>query len=49
MVDETVQQRAGEAFRSEDLGPFFEGEIGGNQDGAPLAALAEDLEEQFRR
>ena len=38
----------GEAFRPEDLGPLVEGEVGGDQDGAPLAALAEDIEEQFR-
>ena len=48
MVGEPVQQRAGEALRAEDLGPLVEGEIGGDQDGAPLVALAEDLEEQFR-
>ena len=48
MVGEAVQQSAGEAFRLEDLGPLVEGEVGGDQDGAPLAALAEDLEEQFR-
>ena len=48
MVGEPVQQRSGEAFRAEDLGPFVEGEIGGYKDGAPLVALAEDLEEQFR-
>ena len=48
MVGEPVQQRAGEPFRAEDFGPFVEGQIGGDQDGAPLVALAEDLEEQFR-
>ena len=48
VVGEAVQQRAGEAFRSEDLGPFVEGQVGGDQDGAPLVALAEHLEEQFR-
>ena len=42
------QQRSGEPFRAEDLGPFVEGQVGGHQDGAPLVALAEDLEEQFR-
>ena len=48
VVGEPVQQRAGEAFRSEHLGPLIEGQVGGDQDGAPLAALAEDIEEQFR-
>ena len=48
VVGEPVQQRAGEALRAEDLGPFVEGQIGGHHDGAPLVALAEDLEEQFR-
>ena len=48
VVGETVQQRAGEAFRSEHLGPLIEGQVGSDQDGAALAALAEDLEEQFR-
>ena len=32
----------------EDGGPLVEGEVGGDQDGAPLVALAEDLEEEFR-
>ena len=48
MVGEAVQQRAGEALRAEDFGPLVESEIGGYKDGAPLVALAEHLEEQFR-
>ena len=48
VVCETVQQRAGEALRSEHLGPLVEGQVGGDQDGAPFVALAEDLEEEFR-
>ena len=48
VVGEPVQQRAGEPFRAEHVGPFVEGQVGGHQDGAPIAALAEDLEEQFR-
>ena len=48
VVGEPVQQRAGEALRTKHFGPFVEGEVGGDQDGAPLVALAEDLEEQFR-
>ena len=44
MVGEAVQQRSGQTFRPEDLGLFVEGQIGGYHDGAPLVALAEDLE-----
>ena len=47
MVGEPVQQRADEAFRTEHLGPLIEGQVGGDQDGAALVALAEDLEEEF--
>ena len=47
-MSEAVQQRAGEAFLAEDIGPLVEGEVGRYQGGAPLVALAEDLEEQFR-
>ena len=48
VVGETIQQRAGEPFRAEHVGPLVEGQVGGDQDGAPFVALAEDLEEQFR-
>ena len=48
MVGEAVQQGTGEAFRSEHPGPLIEGQVGGDQDGAALVALAEDLEEEFR-
>ncbi len=48
VMGEPVQQRPGQPLRAEDLGPFVEGQVGGHQDGAPLVALAEDLEEQFR-
>ena len=48
VVGEPVQQRAGEALRTKHFGPFVEGQVGGDQDGAPLVALAEDFEEQFR-
>ena len=41
VVGETVQQRPGQPFRPEDFGPFVEGQVGGDQDGAPLVALAE--------
>ena len=45
-VGEPVQQRAGEAFRTEHPGPLIEGQVGGDQDGPALVALAEDLEEE---
>ena len=48
VMGEPVQQRPGEALRSEDLGPFVERQVGGDQDGASLVALAEDLEQQYR-
>ena len=43
MVGEAVQQRTGQPLRAEDLGPFVERQVGGDQDGAPFVALAEDL------
>ena len=46
VVDEEVQQGSGKAFRTEDLGPLVEWEVGGDRDGAPLAALDEDLERE---
>ena len=48
VVGEAVKQSAGEPLGAEDVGPFVEGQVGGDQDGAPLVALAEDLEEEFR-
>ena len=48
VVGEAVQQRAGQPLRPEYLGPFVEEKVGGHHDGAPLVALAEDLEEEFR-
>ena len=43
-----VQQRSGGALRAEDPGPFVEGQVGVDQNGPALVALAEDLEERFR-
>ena len=48
VVGEPVKQSAGEPLGAEHVGPLVEGQVGGDQDGAPLVALAEDLEEQFR-
>ena len=45
VVSEAVQQGPGQALRAEDLGPLVEGQVGGHQDGAPLLALDEDLED----
>ena len=47
-MGEPVQQRPGEALRSEDLGPLVEGQVGGDQDGAPFVALAEEPVDQIR-
>ena len=38
----------GQALRFDHLGPLIERQVGGDQDGAALVALGEDLEEQFR-
>ena len=47
VMGQAVEERAGEAFRSKDLGPFIEGQVGGDQDRATLVALAEHLEQQL--
>ncbi len=38
---------AGQAFAGEDRGPLLEGHVRGNDGGAALVALAEDLEQQL--
>ena len=49
VVQEPVQHGAGEgAVVVEDFGPVFIGLVGGQQDGALLVTLADDLEEQIR-
>ena len=48
VVGEAARQRPGEALRAEDFGLIVEGPVGGDQDGALLVALADDLEEQLR-
>ena len=47
MVGEAIEEPAGEALGAEHLGPFVEGQIGGDQDRATLVALAEHLEQQL--
>ena len=41
MVGQPVEQRAGEAFGAEGLGPFVEGQVAGDQGSAALVALAD--------
>ena len=47
VVGEAVQQGSGQPFRAEDLDPLVEEQIGGDQDGTLLVALAADPEEEF--
>ena len=47
MVCQAVENGACEAFRSADLGPFVERQVGRDDDRAALVALGDDLEEQF--
>ena len=47
VVGEAVKQGAGEALAAEDLGPFVEGQVAGDQGRAAFMALGEDLEQQF--
>ena len=48
LMGEAIQQRSGQPLRPEDRGPFFEGEVGGDQNGSALVGLAADSEEEFR-
>ena len=47
MVGEPVEQGAGEALAAEDVGPFVEGQVAGDQGGSAFVALREDFEEKF--
>jgi hypothetical protein len=47
-VREPVEGRAGEALRSEHLGPGREGQVGGDDQAAALVGAGDDVEEQFR-
>ena len=47
VMGEAVEQRAGQAFGAEHLGPFVERQVGGDQGRAALVALAEHLEQEF--
>src|ERR1039458_5417323 len=47
-VENAVEYRAGDpGVVIKNLGPAFEGLVGGDDDGAALVALADDLEEQI--
>ena len=48
VVGETVEERADEARVAERGGPFVEGQVRGDDRGAALAALADQLKQQFR-
>ena len=45
-MGETVEQRPGQALGAEGPGPFVEGEVGGDERGAPLVALRDQLEQK---
>ena len=47
VVGQSVEDGAGQALCSEDLGPFVERQVGCDDDGAALVALRYDLEEQL--
>ena len=47
MVGKAVEQSAGEAQAAEDLRPFVEGLVAGDERRAALVALREDFEEEF--
>src|SRR6202795_3542089 len=49
VVGQPVQQRAGEPLGAEHAGPFVERQIAGDDGGAALIPLAEDLEQELRR
>ena len=47
VMGETVEQRPGQALGAEGPGPFVEGEVGGDERGAPLVALRDQLEQKL--
>ena len=46
-VGEPVEGGAGESFGSEDLGPGFEGQVGGDDEAGAFVGGGDDVEEQF--
>src|SRR5579862_3338249 len=48
VVEEAVEESGGHSgVAGKDLGPVFEGDVGGDEDRAGLVAFADDLEEEF--
>ena len=47
MVDDAIDKRRGGRGIGENVCPFAEGEVGGQDEAAALVALADDLEEQI--
>jgi len=47
MVCQAIQQRAGQPFRAQHLGPFGERQIAGDQGRRSFLPLAEDFEKHF--
>ena len=47
VMGETVEQCPGQALGAEGLGPFVEREVGGDERGAPLVALRDQLEQKL--
>ena len=47
VMGETVEQRPGQALGAEGLAPFVEREVGGDERGAPLVALRDQLEQKL--
>src|SRR5215471_8684546 len=47
VVCQAIEQRAGQPLGPEHAGPLVEWQIGSDEGGAALVALAEDLEQEF--
>jgi len=45
VVSQAILQGTGYALRTEQLGPFIEGQVAGHQDRSALIALTEELKE----
>ena len=45
-MGQAIRNCARETLRAEDTGPFIEWQVGGDDDGAALVALGDDLEQQ---
>ena len=47
-MGQAIEQGGGHAFALEDLSPFAEGQVAGEQDAGPFVPVGKDLEQQFR-